>query len=243
MPTPNENPGVSLIDRLQAENKKLKDDNAELQKSVSKLELFNKILEREIAELKTPENQPGPAPVYALPNEPSAPLPIKKIATYAAIGVLVLASIYAVASLFSGNRPTPVVQPTVAENTVVAPPVEKKPASLPPVLSTPTAKTKSSTALQDDTSRRRRALMEDHTPYDSIGASAYGLGRYKVLSRAYFHTKPNPDSKIELFINPLTKTSLEALDEKNGFVFVVFKNQVGKVTRGWLSKADLREVN
>ncbi|MEO8583159.1 MAG: hypothetical protein ABI415_05145 [Flavitalea sp.] len=252
MPTQNEIPGVSLIDRLQAENKKLKDDNAELHRSISKLQLFNKILEREVTELKSPVTE-EPVINHGFHQQSGPPLPIKRITTYTVIGLLVIASIYSIASLFSGSKSSSQVEPSVTEKTEVPTPAETKTTNTAPLPATKKSATvippntvtasQRALALRIDTSRRRRALMEDNTPYDSIGASNFGLGHFKVLSRAYFYNKPDFNTKSELYINHLTRTSLEALDEKNGFVFVVFKNEAGKVTRGWLRKADLKEAN
>lgn len=65
---------------------------------------------------------------------------------------------------------------------------------------------------------------------------------YTVISRAYFHDKPDPDTKRDAFITHWNNSRLTALEETNDFIYVVFKNNEGQISKGWLKKSDLRLV-
>jgi hypothetical protein len=66
--------------------------------------------------------------------------------------------------------------------------------------------------------------------------------RYKVRNKAYFHNEPNADTRREAFIVHWNNAVLEPRDEKNGFVYIVFTNHLGQVSKGWIPKADLVAV-
>ncbi|MCW3111721.1 MAG: hypothetical protein JWR18_117 [Segetibacter sp.] len=65
---------------------------------------------------------------------------------------------------------------------------------------------------------------------------------YKVKSRAHFYTQPNERTRRKAFINHWNNSyaSIKPLDEKNDFVYVVFKNHLGQTSKGWLRKKDLQ---
>jgi hypothetical protein len=67
-------------------------------------------------------------------------------------------------------------------------------------------------------------------------------GMYKVRNKAYFHNEPDAATRREAFIVHWNNAILKPLEEKNGFVYIVFTNHQGQVSKGWLSKADLVEV-
>jgi serine/threonine-protein kinase len=63
--------------------------------------------------------------------------------------------------------------------------------------------------------------------------------RYKVRNKAYFHDSPDESSQRDAFIVHWNNAVLKPLNEKNGFVYVVFTNHLGQTSKGWLSKDDL----
>jgi len=65
------------------------------------------------------------------------------------------------------------------------------------------------------------------------------IARYIVSSKANFYNDPDENTLRSYFISPGSNKIVNALEEKNGFIYVEFKNDVGYVTKGWLSKADL----
>jgi serine/threonine-protein kinase len=65
---------------------------------------------------------------------------------------------------------------------------------------------------------------------------------YKVRNKAYFHNEPDAATRREAFIVHWNNATLKPLEDKNGFVYIVFTNHQGQVSKGWISKADLVQV-
>ena len=83
-----------------------------------------------------------------------------------------------------------------------------------------------------------RTSGNDKADYTSVEV------RYKVISKAYLHNAPDANTRRSAFINYNNSYStLIPKGEKNGFVYVVFSNDKGQTTMGWLNKKDLRPVN
>ncbi len=68
--------------------------------------------------------------------------------------------------------------------------------------------------------------------------------QYKVLSKAYFYSHPNKNSRLSNSINHWKNSyaPLNALDEKNGFIYVVFTDDQDKTSEGWVRKKDVKRV-
>jgi eukaryotic-like serine/threonine-protein kinase len=66
-----------------------------------------------------------------------------------------------------------------------------------------------------------------------------GLGAYKVRSTAYFHNAPDERTRRRAFIVHWNNAVLHPLKEENDFVYVVYTNDEGQTTKGWLRKKDL----
>jgi serine/threonine-protein kinase len=66
--------------------------------------------------------------------------------------------------------------------------------------------------------------------------------RYKVRNIAYFHDEPDESTKRKAFINHWNNAVLRPMNEKNGFIYVVYTNSEGQTSKGWLSKAELLQV-
>jgi eukaryotic-like serine/threonine-protein kinase len=67
--------------------------------------------------------------------------------------------------------------------------------------------------------------------------------KYAVISTAHFYNAPNESTRRDAFINHWNNAVLNALDEKNGFIYVVFTNEQGQTSKGWLRKKDLRPLD
>ena len=68
------------------------------------------------------------------------------------------------------------------------------------------------------------------------------LGKYKAISKAYFYTEPDEDTRRDgIFINKWNPAAT-ALDDMNGFIYVVYRNEKGQTTSGWLLKKDLQRI-
>ena len=67
--------------------------------------------------------------------------------------------------------------------------------------------------------------------------------QYKVISKAYFHDEPREDTRRKAFIIHWNNAVLTPLEEKAGFVYIVFTNHLGQTSKGWLRKKDLKPLN
>jgi len=99
----------------------------------------------------------------------------------------------------------------------------------------------------EDTATRQEALptenkndktdeAEDEEDNKEKGVS------YKVRNKAHFHDSPDESTKRAAFIIHWNNAVLKPLDEKNGFVYIIFTNHLGQTSKGWLSKNDLVQV-
>jgi serine/threonine-protein kinase len=69
------------------------------------------------------------------------------------------------------------------------------------------------------------------------------LGEYKVISKAYFHNQPDEGTRRDAYILHWNNAILKPSEEKDGFVYIVFTNDQGQTSKGWLRKKDLIAVN
>ena len=65
------------------------------------------------------------------------------------------------------------------------------------------------------------------------------LAKYAVRDTAFFHNHPDEHSGRKTYLDPLKKSILEPIDEKNGFIYIVYTNQFGRTSKGWINKKDL----
>ncbi len=68
------------------------------------------------------------------------------------------------------------------------------------------------------------------------------IGRYRVTSKANFYTSADENTLRSTFITPGPNRIVAAVEDRNGFILVSYRNDAGHVTNGWLSKKDLTEV-
>jgi hypothetical protein len=60
---------------------------------------------------------------------------------------------------------------------------------------------------------------------------------------AYFHDRPDAASVRKANINRWNNARLTAIDDIYGYIYVIYKNDQGQVSKGWLDKKDLIKVN
>ncbi|TDQ07363.1 serine/threonine protein kinase [Pedobacter metabolipauper] len=67
--------------------------------------------------------------------------------------------------------------------------------------------------------------------------------KYMIPKTAtYFYDTPNPDATRHGVLGLWVNTKFTVVDEQNGFILVTHTNNDGEITRGWLSKNDLKEL-
>ena len=94
---------------------------------------------------------------------------------------------------------------------------------------------------------QRDVSTEETTPDESVSAEPTanaGATRYTLASRyAYFHSEPDETTRRAANINIWNNARLTPLEERNGFIYVVYVNEQGQTSRGWLLKRNLRPLN
>lgn len=214
-----------LLDRLLGENAELRKQNTALQQSVTRLELFNKIVERENAELRERLSSPASTDTDAEASRSRGGW----ILTLVIIGLLAAGTYILYSTTKTGDK-------THAPLTEQKNPDTIEVRALPPVTAgdTPHAKPAEPTPQRDPVepqgaSIRQVSAVQEHT----------GAARYKVRSRAYFHNEPDVTSRRAAFITHWNNAVLTPQKESGDFVYIVFKNHLGQTSRGWLRKDEL----
>lgn len=90
--------------------------------------------------------------------------------------------------------------------------------------------------------KKEPVVIEERSPEVSLPVTDNSLGRYKVRSKAYFHNEPDESTRRNAFIIHWNNATLTPLEDKDGFVYIVFTNHLGQTSRGWLRKKDLNRV-
>jgi serine/threonine protein kinase len=85
--------------------------------------------------------------------------------------------------------------------------------------------------------------MTPNLPADESNKSSDAGKTFALFaSYAYFHDRPDAESVRKANINRWNNARLKALDDQNGYIYVVYKNDQGEVSKGWLDKKDLIKV-
>ena len=120
--------------------------------------------------------------------------------------------------------------------------VEKKAASDTAQSDTKEARKREATKNDTDPSAEEEPSENADTKDTTDQQSDNRQVRYKVRNKAYFHNTPDESTQRDAFIIHWNNAVLKPLNEKNGFIYVVFTNHLGQTSRGWLSKQDLVAV-
>ncbi|MDF3076384.1 MAG: hypothetical protein K0S09_273 [Sphingobacteriaceae bacterium] len=95
-------------------------------------------------------------------------------------------------------------------------------------------------------SKSADTISREHAVEPKIDRSANdeGYDKYKLkVNKAYFYSQPDESTKREAFLVIWNNAELTAIDDQKGFIYVVFFNSAGQVTKGWLKKSDLTKLN
>lgn len=65
------------------------------------------------------------------------------------------------------------------------------------------------------------------------------IAKYRVTSKANFYNAPDENTMRSTFISEAANKTVNALEDRNGFIFVEYTNDLGFTSKGWLSKTDL----
>ncbi len=93
-----------------------------------------------------------------------------------------------------------------------------------------------------DTSIKQTKINPPKNDVEATGEITKKYDKYKVISKAYFHNKPDESTRRNAFIIHWNNAVLIPSDERNGFIYVTFTNHLGQISKGWLLKSDLKRV-
>jgi serine/threonine-protein kinase len=97
--------------------------------------------------------------------------------------------------------------------------------------------------IKEEEKQREKAKDDnEQNREDQRESGSMSVGKYKARSVAYFHDEPDETTRRRAFINQWNK-AFNAINEKDGFIYVIFTNDEGQVSKGWLRKRDLIPVN
>jgi len=82
------------------------------------------------------------------------------------------------------------------------------------------------------------------TPVDTVANKApvqrNVIAQYKVgADRVYFYNQPDESTRRNAYLVNSEEATINALEERDGFVYTEFTNSRGQVSKGWLRKQDL----
>lgn len=85
----------------------------------------------------------------------------------------------------------------------------------------------------------------EHDKFEQKDKNKSVQDAYEVISKAHFYNHPSEQSRRKEFIPywNMSYASIKPIEEKNGFIYVVFKYPSGEKSKGWLRKKDLHKVN
>lgn len=112
-----------------------------------------------------------------------------------------------------------------------------------PAKKRPEAQTESATVPITENQTEDEVLDE---PVDEVEpgrtSGAVAGAKYKVAHVAYFHDRPDETSRRNAYL-VVNEEVITALDEQNDFVYVVFTNNNGQTSKGWILKRNLTPFN
>ena len=98
-----------------------------------------------------------------------------------------------------------------------------------------------------DTGKLKKVIKKVSTPagkeaqkISTVAEASQTGNKYTVILKAYFHNAPDESTRRAAFINKWNNAVLTPLDDKNGFIYIVYTNEAGQTSKGWLRKQDLK---
>ena len=234
-----------ILSNALKENEDLRNENRQLRLKVIRLDLFNKILEREVVELKSVAETRNTT-VTDKKNSTLFPFSFYRVGKTLLPLIVVSVVFLAAYFIYTAHR----------ESLVKSSPVNEAVTSSPPTIPQET-QDKIADKKQDTNFISTRTLTANDFPAEAkadrqTDSLRYGLSGdsnktpshklYKVKSKAYFHDEPDPRTKRKAFIIHWNNAVLSPQDEVKGFIYVVFTNHLGQTSRGWLRKDNLIEL-
>jgi serine/threonine protein kinase len=245
--------GVELYEYILRHSTKI----AETTDLTEMLRQENKKLKEEVARLKTQEKAaPPPPPVFAQPKPaaftqpaytpPPPPTPRRNWALPIALASLVaLAALFFIfrdnretqAGVYTTDTTTGTVQTSQPARAIES--IEENPTTGRPdtvyVQNVPIETPKDDQPVRDEPATDEPAANDE----PSAPPPQPTTRRYLVKSgQAYFHNSPDAGTRRDAYLTPSDEV-MTATDEQGDYVYIVFTNENGQTSKGWVRKSDL----
>jgi len=86
-------------------------------------------------------------------------------------------------------------------------------------------------------------VRDSYTKQSNGQGAAQGGRKYGVVDKAYFHNSPDETTRRNAYIVHWNKAVLTPLNEQSGFIYVIYTNEKGQISKGWLRKKDLKIID
>ena len=60
--------------------------------------------------------------------------------------------------------------------------------------------------------------------------------QYTVTDTTFFHDQPDESTRRKSYLDPLNKNILNPIQDRNGFIYIVYTNHFGRTSKGWINK-------
>jgi type I restriction enzyme M protein len=87
-----------------------------------------------------------------------------------------------------------------------------------------------------------KAILAGKTPEPVITGNALKV-QYTVTDTTFFHDEPDESTRRKSYLDPLNKNILTPIQDRNGFIYIVYTNRSGRTSKGWINKKDLRPLH
>ena len=238
---------------LQASLIKEQEKAARYQQELNSLKLALSQKEQEIAAIKSSSKNLTANPLTPGPN--SGQSKGMSMATVLGIAFLMIGvGVFAGRALFPKKTEAslPVAdQPVVAKSTNKAIETKKKPKVIKDTTlkenKVPESVVVAKKDSVDTAKETKVAKTPEKNPIQPPAQNSKGKDAGKTFTLfntyAYFHDSPDAATVRKANINRWNNARLTAIDDMNGFIYVIYKNDQGQVSKGWLNKKDLIRVN
>ena len=215
------------------ENEKLARENTALKNSLQKEELYHKNLYRQWSQLNADINKK----TQELQRLKQTQRPKEKLYTYAFYGLLLITILLVIFNFFAFTKKDNKNSGAVESAAI------HKPGDTPVTVSY-------ATKQKDITENISKQTAANTAPINKLNlqknqSDNLTARKYMVKVKTYFHNEPDSTTKRSTFLLPWNDSYgiVTALDDKNGFIHVIFKNKAGRTSRGWILKSDLEPLD
>jgi serine/threonine protein kinase len=102
---------------------------------------------------------------------------------------------------------------------------------------------KKAVKANDKIANANKIIIHPWKPEGTTIDNHTGLGAYRVVSKAYFYTEPNELTRRNAFIVHWNNAILHPIEEQNDFIYIVYTNNEGQTSKGWIRKKDIVRVD